>query len=118
MKEHDVALHELDFVPSFEDISVEIPEGEVRDIAMHDGSTLRLKKLGRDYDPTNKPEALKTLAEAAEKGEVATGILFIETGRKHFVDVLNLMDAPLATLPESITRPPREALEEIMEELR
>jgi hypothetical protein len=31
---------------------------------------------------------------------------------------LNLVDAPLGTLPESRTRPPREALDKIMEELR
>src|SRR6195256_6723991 len=32
MKDHDEALHELDFVPSYEDISVEIAEGEVQDV--------------------------------------------------------------------------------------
>src|SRR6185503_9839887 len=54
MKDHDEALHELDFVPSFDDISVNIPEGEVRDVEMHDGSHLRIRKLGRDYDPGSK----------------------------------------------------------------
>ncbi len=118
MKEHDLPLHELDFVPFFEDIAVEIAEGEVREIEMHDGSKLRLKKLGRDYDPTSKATALKTLAEAAEKGVVVTGVLYIESGRKHFLDLLNLVDEPLGTLPESKTRPPREALDEVMQELR
>ena len=27
MKDHEMALHELDFVPFFEDIAIEIPEG-------------------------------------------------------------------------------------------
>src|SRR6516225_2536586 len=35
MKEHESVLHDLDFVPHFEDISVEIPEGEVRDVQLH-----------------------------------------------------------------------------------
>ena len=54
MKEHESRLHELDFVPSYEDITVEIPEGEVMDVQMHDGSRLRIRKLHRDYDPTNR----------------------------------------------------------------
>ena len=51
MKEHEEVLQELDFVPFFEDISVDIPEGEVRDVEMHDGSHLRIRKLDRDFDP-------------------------------------------------------------------
>src|SRR5262245_40036427 len=58
MKDHEEALHELDFVPAYEDIEVEIGEGETRDVRMHDGSTLRIKKLDRDYDPTVKLNAL------------------------------------------------------------
>ncbi|PYT24705.1 MAG: 2-oxoglutarate ferredoxin oxidoreductase subunit beta [Acidobacteria bacterium] len=117
MKEHDEMLHELDFVPFFEDISVEIPEGEIKSIELHDGSTLRIKKLGHDYDPTDKFTALKALDEAERKGEVLTGVLYIDTGKPTFMDVLNMEDAPLATLPESRIRPPKEALHEAMEEL-
>ena len=118
MKEHDEPLQELDFVPAFADITVEIPEGEVREITLHDGSRLLLKKLGRDYDPADKMNALRTLNEAETAGHVVTGILYLDPTRKHFIDQLNLVDAPLGTLPESKTRPPREALDKIMEELR
>src|SRR3954447_166028 len=44
MKEHEQVLHELDFVPHYEDISVEIPEGQVMDVELHDGSHLRIRK--------------------------------------------------------------------------
>ncbi|HEY1204613.1 MAG: 2-oxoacid:ferredoxin oxidoreductase subunit beta [Bryobacteraceae bacterium] len=118
MKEHDEPLQELDFVPAFADITVEIPEGEVREIVLHDGSRLLLKKLAHDYDPTDKMTALRTLYEAEAAGHVLTGILYLDPTRKHFIDLLNLVDAPLGTLPESKTRPPREALDRIMEELR
>jgi 2-oxoglutarate ferredoxin oxidoreductase subunit beta len=118
MKEHEEPLHDLDFVPSFEDISVEIVEGEVREIRLHDGSTLLLKKLGRDYDPGDKMNALRTLDEAGKQGHVVTGILYLDSSRKHFIDQLNLVDEPLGTLPESRTRPPRAVLDQIMEELR
>src|SRR5882757_6258003 len=61
MKEHEQVLHELDFVPHYQDISVEIPEGQVMDVEMHDGSHLRIRKLDRDYDPTSKLSALAML---------------------------------------------------------
>ncbi|MCW5977202.1 MAG: 2-oxoacid:ferredoxin oxidoreductase subunit beta [Bryobacteraceae bacterium] len=118
MKEHDLPLHELDFVPFFEDIQVEIPEGALREVELHDGSKLRLKKLDRDYDPTDKFGAMGAIHESNAKGEVLTGIIYVEAAKKTFADMLNLGDEPLATLPESRTRPPREALEQIMEELR
>ncbi|HXN49990.1 MAG TPA: 2-oxoacid:ferredoxin oxidoreductase subunit beta [Bryobacteraceae bacterium] len=118
MKEHDEPLQELDFVPAFADITVEIPEGEVREITLHDGSRLLLKKLGRDYDPADKMNALRTLNEAEAAGHVVTGILYLDPTRKHFIDQLNVVDEPLGTLPESRTRPPRETLDRIMEELR
>jgi 2-oxoglutarate/2-oxoacid ferredoxin oxidoreductase subunit beta len=118
MKEHDEPLHELDFVPSYEDIAVEIEEGQVREIELHGGARLRLKKLGRDYDPTDKMNALRVLDEAEKEGHVVTGILYLNTTKPHLAALLNLVDEPLATLPEARVRPPREALDQMMEELR
>jgi len=118
IKEHDELLNELDFVPFYEDISVEFAEGEVQEVEMHDGSKLRIKKLGRDYDPTNKFDALKAIDEAAKKGEVLTGVFYVDTNKPNFMELLELEEAPLATLPESKVRPPREVLELAMEELR
>jgi 2-oxoglutarate ferredoxin oxidoreductase subunit beta len=118
MKEHDEPLQELDFIPAYEDIQVEIAEGEVREIALHGGARLRLKKLGRDYDPTDKIGALKALHEAEREGHVLTGVLYFDSSRPHFMDMLNVIDEPLGTLPESRVRPPKEALDRIMEELR
>ena len=118
MKEHDEMLNELDFVPYYDDISVDIAEGEVQDVTMHDGSRLRIKKLGREYDPTNKFDALKALDEAAKKGEVLTGVFYIDTHKPNFMEMLDMEAAPLATLPESKVRPAKESLDQVMEELR
>lgn len=118
MKEHEETLHTLDFVPFFEDISVEIAEGEVRDVVLHDGSHLRIRKLDREYDPTNKLAALAAIEEAEKNHEVLTGVLYVNTEKPNFLELLNLEDEPLATLPESKVRPPKQALDDIMEELR
>ncbi len=118
VKEHEEALQELDFVPSFEDITVDIPEGEVRDVQMHDGSHLRLRKLQRDFDPTDRLKSLMALEEADAKGEILTGVLYLNPAKPTFLELLNLTDEPVATLPESRVRPCRAVLEEVMDELR
>jgi len=85
---------------------------------MHDGSNLRLRKLHEDYDPTNKAEAVRTLMEAHDNDEVLTGVFYIDTQKPTFIDLLNIVDDPLATLPESLTRPPKSALDALMNNLR
>jgi 2-oxoglutarate ferredoxin oxidoreductase subunit beta len=118
MKDHETILHDLDFVPHFQDIAVEIPEGEVTEVEMHDGSHLRIRKLSRDYDPSNRLAAGVILEEADAKGEVLTGVLYLNTSKPTFLEQLNILDVPLGTLPQSMTRPSRGALDQIMEELR
>jgi 2-oxoglutarate ferredoxin oxidoreductase subunit beta len=118
LQEHDEAVNEIGFVPSFEDIEVDYDSGQVLDVQMHDGSQLRLRKLLEDYDPTDKAKAVRTLMEAHEKGEILTGVFYIDTNKPTFIDQLELVEEPLATLPESRTRPPRQALESLMASLQ
>jgi 2-oxoglutarate ferredoxin oxidoreductase subunit beta len=105
-------------VASFDDIAVDYDSGQVYEVEMHDGSTLRLRKLHEDYDPTDRANAVKTLMEAEEKNEVLTGVLYINTEKPTFTDLLNIVDEPLATLPESMTRPPKSALDALMVNLQ
>jgi 2-oxoglutarate ferredoxin oxidoreductase subunit beta len=118
VKDHDEPLADVSFVPFFQDISVDYEPGTATEITLHDGSRLLLKKLATDYDPTNKTEALRVLTETHDKGEIVTGLFYVDTKSKDFLELLNLVDEPLATLPESRVRPPQQVLDEVMEELR
>jgi 2-oxoglutarate ferredoxin oxidoreductase subunit beta len=118
MKDHDEPLHDITFVPSFENIDVEYDPGTTVDVTMHDGSHLRLRKLNEDHDPTDKLKALSLLHEAHDKGETLTGVFYIDPKKPTFIDLLNMTDKPLATLPESVVRPPKSVLEEIMADLK
>ncbi|HXH07007.1 MAG TPA: 2-oxoacid:ferredoxin oxidoreductase subunit beta [Vicinamibacterales bacterium] len=118
VKDHDEPLGEISFVPYFDDIAVDYEPGTTTAVTLHDGSKLFLKKVAEDYDPTDKIAALRLLHETARRGEFATGILYIEPDRDDFVELLNLVDEPLATLPLEKVRPPKAALDEIMESLR
>jgi 2-oxoglutarate ferredoxin oxidoreductase subunit beta len=118
MKEHEEPLQTLDFVPVFQEINVEYDPGTTVEVTMHDGSRLRLTKLEEDYDATNRIRAISRLHEAHEKGEVLTGMFYVNPKAPSFIDMLNVTDHPLATLPESVIRPGKEALDEVMEALQ
>src|SRR5258707_12680179 len=117
-KDHDEPIQEVGFVPSFENIDVDYDPGTTATVRMHDGSELRLRKLDRDYDATNKIAALNLLAESHEKDEMLTGVFYVNTKTPSFIDLLNVTDEPLATLPQARVRPQKKALDEIMESLR
>jgi 2-oxoglutarate ferredoxin oxidoreductase subunit beta len=118
MKEHDEPLHEIDFVPFFENIEVNYDPGETQDVQMHDGSHLRLRKLDHTYDATNRVKALQAIEETRGNNEVLTGILYVNPQGKDFVELLHMVEEPLATLPQERVRPPQSALDAIMEEFR
>jgi len=118
VKDHDEPLEEISFVPFFEDIAIDHEPGTTREVTMHDGSRLYLTKLEEDYDPTDKLTAIRTLHEVARRGELPTGIIYIEPDKEDFTALLNLVDEPLATLPLERVRPSRAALDELMESLR
>jgi 2-oxoglutarate ferredoxin oxidoreductase subunit beta len=117
-KDHDEPLGEVSFVPYFEDISVEYDPGTTREVQLHDGSKLYLKKVAEDYDPTDKMNAVRLIHETSRRGEFATGILYVEPGKPDFVSLLGVVDEPLATLPLDRVRPGRDVLDEIMESLK
>ena len=117
-KEHDDAVGEISFVPYFEDISVEYDAGTTTEVTLHDGSRLFLKKVAEDYNPTDRLAAVRLLHETRLRGEFATGVLFVEPDKDDFIAMLNLVDAPLASLPLEMVRPGQDVLDEVMEDHR
>jgi 2-oxoglutarate/2-oxoacid ferredoxin oxidoreductase subunit beta len=116
-KEHDELLHQIGFVQSYEQIEVDYAPGEVREVTMHDGSRIVLKKLEEDYDPSDVVQALQRLHRATEAGAMLTGLVYLRPEKKSFIRLLNMSERPLFELGEAETRPPREALDKIMRDL-
>ena len=85
---------------------------------MHDGSHLRLRKLQHDYLPTDRVKAVETVLQAHQAGEVLTGVFYVDTKKPDFLELLGMTENPLATLPQEVVRPGKEALDTVMEELR
>ena len=117
-KDNEEPIHLLDFVPAMDQIEVEYEEGADQEVQLHDGSWVRLRKLERDYDPTDRRAAQELILEANEKNLFLTGLLYLDTQKRTFLDVLDLCDEPLALLGEERLRPSPEVLDEVVASYR
>jgi len=117
-KDHEAPLHEISFIPALDEITVEDFEaGDTREVTMHDGSMVILKKLDKDYDPTDRWQALRMMEEAQRNNWMVTGLIYVETGRSALTDIYNLPETPLNRLGEPDLRPGRESLDKINAEM-
>jgi len=113
-KAHEDPIHDISFVEKFEEIQVDYEPGSQMDVKLHNGPTIRLKKIDKDYDPTNRVAALQLLQEAQVNQEFVTGLFYINESRPTLVDVQRLVETPLVHLSTEQIRPSREALDKIM----
>jgi 2-oxoglutarate ferredoxin oxidoreductase subunit beta len=117
-KSHEDPLHELGFVPHYEEVKVDYEAGTTTIVELQDHSKITLKKLGHDYDPTNRAQAVDLLHKANVEQLFLTGLVYYDPKHVPMVEQMNLVEAPLATLPESKIRPSSAALAEIMEQFK
>lgn len=109
-------IHDITYVPVREEIQVDYEPGEAKEVELHDGSRILLKKLDHDYDPTNRAAALRLLEESADEGYLATGLVYLNTDQEPLGEAKNLVDEPLASLNDDRLRPSKEKLTEIMKD--
>jgi len=118
VREHNDAVNRLDFWPTRDEITTEIAAGSTRDVALHDGATVRLHKLRDDYDPSDKVAAMAYLESHRERGEVVTGLLYVRADSADMHDALGTIDAPLNTLGDAELVPGSAALAALNASLR
>ena len=117
-KDHEAPLHDISFVPPRDEITIEdFEEGTTREVTLHNGSIVILKKLERDYDPMDRWQALRMLEEAEQKNWLVTGLIYVNPNEPTIYDLYNLPEMPLNRMDESQLRPSRESLDEINREL-
>jgi 2-oxoglutarate/2-oxoacid ferredoxin oxidoreductase subunit beta len=118
VRQHNEAVNRLDFIEGREEITTDYAPGEVVTVTQHDGSMLRLRKLAGDYDATNRVKVMNYLQERAEKGEVVTGLLYVQPDSSDLHENLNTVEAPLNQLTERELCPGSVALDRINASLR
>ena len=112
-KEHEIALHELSYVPPAAEIMVSYEAGEDLEVNLHDGSTILLKKLERDFDPSHRAESIRVLEEANSCNCLLTGLIYVDPSKPELTELYNLVDEPLNRLKESDLRPAPETIDGI-----
>jgi 2-oxoglutarate ferredoxin oxidoreductase subunit beta len=117
-KEHEDPLHDVTFVPTLEEIQVDYAEGEATSVRLHDGSTLVLKKLDVDYDPTDRAAAFELLERTRREQVLPTGLIYVSPEQATLQSAEQLIDEPLVGLPEQVLRPSRASLEQMMAEFK
>ena len=111
VRAHNEAVNRLDIMEPREAIKVEYAPGTTEEVALHDGSTLKLAKLAADYDPFDKVGALNYLQARAAVGELVTGLIYMEPAPKDMHANLNTVAPPLNRLSEKELCPGSKALD-------
>jgi len=118
VREHNHTLNRLDFISPRAEISADYAPGEVVDVAQHDGSVLRLRKLPDGYDAGDRVAAMNYLHERQAAGEVVTGLLFVEAESMDLHAHLRTVAEPFNRLDEEALCPGTDTLADINAALR
>ena len=92
--------------------------GSLRRVVQHDGSMLLLRKLGEDYDPTDRIGAMNHLHERAALGEIVTGLLYVDEAGEELHKHLNTVETPLNQLDDTELCPGNDVLQALNASLR
>ena len=109
---------QTDYVEPSTEITADYPEGERHAVRLHDGTTLLLRKADPDYDPTNRSRALEYLEAHRERGEVVTGLLYIDPALPEMHDIAGTSLKPLAAHDYEELTPGAAALADLQKDLR
>jgi 2-oxoglutarate/2-oxoacid ferredoxin oxidoreductase subunit beta len=117
-RKHLLQLVSADFVPFAQEIAVEYQPGTATSVRLHDGSVVRLRKVAEDYDPTDRQAVADHLELHRRRGEIATGLLYVDKQASDMHDTSQTTDVPLAQLPFDKLCPGRAALDELQKSFR
>ncbi len=118
VREHNQAVNRIDFITPGSEITANYPAGSVVEVEQHDGTTLRLRKLQADYDPTDRLAAMNHVQVHQARGEVVTGLLYVDNDASDLHVAMNTSAAALNSLGEAQLCPGAGLLERINSSLR
>src|SRR5271168_5237124 len=118
VREHNEAVNYLDFITGRPPIHIDHAAGTVELVEQHDGTVLALRKLDADYDVHDRLAAMTFIQQHAAKGQIVTGLLYVERESEDLHVHLNTVDASLNSLNEKELCPGSAALDKINASLR
>lgn len=118
VREHNEAVNRIDVIETKQEIVVEFAAGEMVEVEQHDGTMIRLRKLKADYDATNRIAAMNYVQEHHAKGEVVTGLLYVDPEAGDMHDHINTIDTAFNKLGSKQLCPGSAVLEKLNAALR
>jgi 2-oxoglutarate/2-oxoacid ferredoxin oxidoreductase subunit beta len=118
VREHNEAVNQLDVITVHREITAQYEPGTVQEVRQHDGSVLRLRKLGGDYDASNPITAMNYVQSRHAQGEIVTGLLYVDPEPRDLHGSLNTVPMPLNQLGERELCPGSAALHKLNASLR
>jgi 2-oxoglutarate ferredoxin oxidoreductase subunit beta len=118
VREHMEVTATVDFVPIMREITATYEAGSIEDLTMHDGSLIRLHKLEKDWDPLDRLSSMMAVQNAKKKGEILTGLLYVDPESSDLHDILQTSKTPLNKLTKAQLCPGSAALESVNAALR
>jgi len=113
-RQHEAPLHDISYVPTRKAIILdEFRQGEIKEVMMHDGSVVVLKKLTQDYNPINKSQAMQILEEAEQNQWFITGLIYVNPDQPSLYDYMDLVEEPMNRLSSERIRPDKNSLDVI-----
>jgi len=118
VREHCDATATVDYVPMATEITTHYESGTTQDVTLHDGSVIRLLKPKENYQANSRRSALRALKDAEERGEILTGLLYVDTDPSDLHDNLQTVPKPLNGLNEDSLCPGNSTLQAINDSFR
>jgi len=118
VREHNEAVNRLDVIDEREPIHVDYEPGTTTLVTQHDGSVLSLHKLAPGYDPSDRVQAIAYLQSHQARGEIVTGLLYVDPQACDLHHALGTVDTPLNALGDAELTPGAVALEKLNASLR
>ena len=117
-REHNVEIVQADFIPPAGEITTSYDAGSVRTVTLHDGASVRLRKVAEDYDPTDRDRASAYLRERRSAGEIVTGLLYLSPESHDLHEQNDTVDAALTSLPPEQLCPGNSELQKLQQRFR
>lgn len=115
-KQNEERIQDITFIQSYDEVQVDYEPGSEQMVKLHDGPMIKLRKLDRDYDPTNRWQAIELMEQSRLKNEFVTGLIYINENRPTLQQTMQLIDTPLAYQDDAQLRPSRDAFARVMAE--
>jgi 2-oxoglutarate ferredoxin oxidoreductase subunit beta len=97
-REHINEAVYTDYIHPLSEIKVDYPEGSTLEVDLHNGGKVILSKAHKNYSPVNRSDAIRSVRESDDRGEILTGLLYIDESQADFIENENTIETPLNEL--------------------